>query len=55
MSKILYSLEEIKIYNGVNQAKIWIIIGESIYDVTDYMNKVTRSGNIMSQCDDSGS
>ncbi|KAK0079200.1 hypothetical protein PV325_001604 [Microctonus aethiopoides] len=39
MSKILYSLEEIKLYNGVNQAKTWIIIGESIYDVTDYMNK----------------
>lgn len=40
MSK-LYTLEEIKLQNGKNGAKTWIVIHDCVYDVTDYLEDVS--------------
>lgn len=36
----LYKLEEIKLCNGKNGAKTWIVLHDIVYDVTEYLNDV---------------
>lgn len=36
----LYTLDEVKIRNGKNGARTWIVIHDVVYDVTDYLNDV---------------
>lgn len=38
----LYTLEEIKLYNGKNGAKTWVVINDIVYDVTEYLEDVRR-------------
>lgn len=39
MSK-LYTLKEVSLNNGENDTSVWIIINDSIYDVTSYLSDV---------------
>lgn len=36
----LYSLNDVSVNNGKNGAKTWIVIRDSVYDVTDYLDDV---------------
>lgn len=36
----LFTLAEIKQYNGKNGAKTWVVIHDIVYDVTDYLQDV---------------
>lgn len=38
----LYTLDEVKLNNGQNNARTWIIIHDSVYDVTDYLQDVRK-------------
>lgn len=36
----LYTLDEVKTHNGRNGADTWIVIGDSVYNVTNYLQDV---------------
>lgn len=40
-----YSLEEISKNNGKINSKIWIVIKNNVYDITNYMDKVCNKIN----------
>lgn len=41
MSEIVkYSLDEISKNNGKDGSKVWIIVRNNVYDVTDYLDEV---------------
>lgn len=35
-----YTLEEVKLRNGQNGARTWIVVHDSVYDTTDYLTDV---------------
>lgn len=39
----LYTLSEVKLNNGRNSRRCWIIISYAVYDVTDYIKNVSES------------
>ncbi|RZB39478.1 cytochrome b5 [Asbolus verrucosus] len=47
METKFYSLEEVSKNNGKNGNKLWIIIKDSIYDVTDYFEEHPGGGDLI--------
>ena len=41
---VYYKVDEISKNNGKNQTKIWIVIKESVYDVTEFLKKDEHPG-----------
>lgn len=37
-----YTLEEVKLRNGENGARTWIILHDCVYDATDYLKDVRK-------------
>ena len=39
----LYRLEDVTRNNGQNGTKVWVVIQNSVYDLTDYVKEVCRT------------
>lgn len=39
----LYTLAEVKLHDGKNGNRTWVVISDIVYDVTDYIGDVSES------------
>jgi len=38
----LFTLEEVKVHNGKDDPKVWFVYKDSVYDVTNYLDDVSK-------------
>ncbi|XP_055380081.1 cytochrome b5 [Condylostylus longicornis] len=46
----LYSMEEVALRNGKNGARTWLIIKNSVYDLTEFLDKHPGGSDLILEC-----